>query len=181
MDLYSWINPEARLPAFFVLLALTLIVMVAMVRVGKDLNTTPAPKGIVCLELADKDEAAEIVNSWTGNKRDSAFLSLGLDYLFLFLYPVSISLACNLLAKGFGDGWVRSVGLWISAVSLLAVLLDATENFAIIKMLTHGIFEPWADVSRYSAIPKFAIIAAGLVFTLVASVARLAGWATKES
>ena len=148
---------------------------------GASQKTVESPYGVASLEVANADKAKKIVDSWQGEAREDAFLNLGLDYLFLFLYPIAISLACNLLARSFENNWIRSLGLWLSVVSLLSIILDAVENYAIIQMLKTEVFEPWADVSRFCAIPKFLIITIGLLYVILTFSARCIGWLTSRA
>jgi hypothetical protein len=181
MDLYFWIKEESKLPLFFVIFALSIVVSFALGRMGASLKTEESPKAIVSLELANAEKAKKIVDSWQGEARENAFLNLGLDYLFLFLYPFAISLACYLLARSFENGWIRNLGLWLSVASLLMIILDAVENYAIIQMLKTRVFEPWADVSRFCAIPKFLIAAIGLLYVILTFAARCIGWLTSRT
>ncbi len=181
MDLYFWIKEESKLPLFVAVFTLTLIVMFALLRIGESQKTDKSPRKIISLELADSEKAKEIVDSWQGTVREDAFLNLGVDYLFLFLYPISISLACNLLAKSFEIGWVKHLGLWLSVIALLSIILDSAENYAIIQMLKTRVFEPWANIARFSAIPKFSIVVIGLLYVLTAFSAKCVGWIASKT
>jgi hypothetical protein len=50
-----------------------------------------------------------------------------------------------------------------------AGLLDAIENVALLRMLHGGVAQPWPRIARLCAIPKFAIVALGMLYVL-------AGW-----
>jgi hypothetical protein len=181
MDLYFWINEEAKLPLFFVVVVLTIIVSIALWQIGKSQRTDEAPRGMISLQLANADKAKKIVESWQNEKRDDAFLNLGVDYLYLFLYPIALSLACNLPAKSFEIGWAKNLGLWLSVISLLPLVFDAVENYAIIQMLKTKVYEPWANVARFSAIPKFSIVAVALLYVSTTFAAKCVGWLTSRT
>lgn len=181
MDLYFWIKKEAKLSLFFAVFILTILVLITLDRNGISQKTKEAPLGIISLELANAENAEKIVNSWQNKAREDAFLNLGVDYLFLFLYSISLSLACNLLAKSFELGWLKNLGLGLSVISLLPAVLDAVENYAIIQMLKTGVYQPWANVSRFSAIPKFSIVAASSLYVLTAFAAKCVGWVTSRA
>ena len=51
--------------------------------------------------------------------------------------------------------------------------LDAVENLALIQLLRGSTWEPWPALARACAIPKFAIVAAGLLYVAVGSLALL--------
>lgn len=176
MDLYFWIKEEAKLPLFLVVFVLSTIVSAALSKIGAAENPGEPSLRVISLELANNEEAKAMVNSFTPRMREKAFLNLGLDYLFLFLYPISISLACHLLARSFEIGWVKNLGLWLSVVSLLPIIFDALENYAIIQMLKTGVFETWANIARFSAIPKFLFAAIGLTYVLITFLAKCIGW-----
>jgi hypothetical protein len=176
MDLYFWIKEEAKLPLFLIVFVLSTIVSIVLSRIGAAETPGEPSLRVISLELANNEEAKNMVNSFTPKIREKAFLNLGLDYLFLFLYPIAISLACNLLARSFDTAWVKNLGLWLSVVSLLPIIFDAVENYAIIQMLKTGVFETWANVARFSAIPKFLFAATGLIYVLIAFLAKCAGW-----
>ena len=94
---FSWINEQAKVRVFIVLLLFTLALTVVLSIQGRRLRTPAAPQGIISFELAGTRAAADgIVDSWSPPQRDvrgDALLSLGVDYLYLLLYPLTISLA----------------------------------------------------------------------------------------
>jgi hypothetical protein len=50
------------------------------------------------------------------------------------------------------------------------VLLDALENVALLKMLRGGVKKPWLQIARWCALPKFAPVIAGLLYSVVGCV-----------
>ena len=155
---FSWINEQAKVWVFIALLLFTLALTVGLSIQGRRLRTPAAPQGIISFELAGTRAAADrIGDSWSppqGDVRGDAFLSLGVDYLYLFLYPLTISLACHLSARTdarfAGRTWI--VGAILSWVVLAATPLDATENYALIKVLKSA---------KWCAILKFGLIFIG--------------------
>jgi hypothetical protein len=99
----------------------------------------------------------------------------GLDYLFLFLYPAFIALACALVSERLAvvrPGLGR-VGAGLAWLALLAGLLDAIENYGLIRQLIDGPSTAWARVALWCAVPKFALVALGLLYAAIgALVAR---------
>jgi hypothetical protein len=102
-------------------------------------------------------------------------LSLGLDYLFLVLYPAFISLACARVALRLrtGSPGGARLGVMLSWLVPVAGILDAVENYALIRMLIAGPSDLWAGVSWWCATPKFILVGLGLVFALVGYAASL--------
>lgn len=172
-------HPSPRLGvAFGGVTALALAVWLVLVVAGGPLITSAAPRGIVSLELAGSAErAAAILASWGPPQREAAAFGLGLDFLFLLLYPVAISLACRLVALRIEPQrprWAR-VGQAIALAVPLCVALDAVENAALWRMLQLGPTGPWPMISAICAAPKFGLILLGLSYALPTwAVARFA-------
>ena len=59
---------------------------------------------------------------------------------------------------------ILDVGVILAWAQLGAALLDAVENYALIQVLFGSRQELWPVVARWCAIPKFLIVAAGLVY-----------------
>jgi len=171
---FEWINKDARKYVFWVLFALTIVVMVAEQKTGKPLITEKAPSGIVSFELAGSGVTARaIVQSWGPSGRAYAALNLGIDYLFLFLYAVTIGLGSVLVAGLFKRGFLYNLGIIFSWLILVAGGLDAVENYALIKILFGPMSDGLAVTARWCAIPKFTIVALSLIYLLIS----LAGYA----
>jgi hypothetical protein len=176
---FSWINEQAKVRVFIVLLLFTLAVVVGLSIQGYRLKTPAAPCGIISFELAGTRAAADLmVTSWSPphcDVRDDAFINLGVDYLFLFLYPLAISLACHLTArrdqKFARRTWI--VGAILSWLVLAATPLDATEDYALIKVLKTSSGDFWPALARWCAIPKFGFILIGLGYLATWSVLDL--------
>lgn len=80
-------------------MALTLLVGAVIALIDERLRTPAAPLGIVSFELCPYSKACtDIVASWDSTGRQLAALSLGIDYLFLVLYPATIFVSLLLVA-----------------------------------------------------------------------------------
>jgi len=164
---FNWLSASGQKRAFVVLLALTLVVMVSLNALGRPLNTEVAPLGIVSFELAGElSLARSMVESWGQTGQVYAGLNLGLDYLFMVAYSSAIALGCVLVARSLS----RRVGLLLAWAQFGAALLDAVENYALIQVLLGSQQVLWPLVARWCAIPKFLIVAAGLVYVSVGAV-----------
>jgi len=162
-------RPVRRRWLWWVLLALTIILTVVLQAVDAPLKTPVAPQGIVSYELAGTTAAAQsILDSWDVNAKVHAGFSLGLDYLYMPVYALTIGLACVWAARVLGSWkrWLGSLGRVLAFGLGLAALLDATENFALTTMLFSAAADPWPAVARWCATGKFALIIAGLVYVL---------------
>jgi len=152
------------------LLALTIVLTVALQAVNVPLKTPAAPQGIVSYEFAGTTAAAQsILDSWDAGAKVYAGFSLGLDYLYMPAYALTIGLACAWAARVLGGPrrWLGSLGRVLAFGLGLAALLDATENYALTTMLFSAAADPWPAVARWCATGKFALLIAGLVYVLV--------------
>ena len=68
----------------------------------------------------------------------------------------------------------HDLGLALAWGQWLAALLDALENVALLRMLRGPETHPWPRVARWSAIPKFALVAAGALYAAVGACVHLA-------
>jgi hypothetical protein len=154
---------------FFALLALTLGLFGVFRWLDAPLRTPAAPNGIVSFELAGTPEQAEsIIQSWDARARLFAAFGLGLDYVFMPAYALTISLGV-LMALRKHSGVFSGIGIYVGWGALLAALLDAIENIALWRLLA-GISTPFCPrVAAVAATIKFALIMLGLLFAL-------AGW-----
>jgi hypothetical protein len=162
---------------FFVLLAITLLLMAGLQVLGSPLETPAAPAGIISFELAGNlDSAQEILDSWGTRGQVIAGLSLGLDYFFLVAYSITIALGCIIIAGRLHSrfGFLIRVGILLSWAQFMAALLDALENFALIKVLLGSENAIWPQVARWSALPKFLLLILGILFVIVGSLITLA-------
>jgi len=170
---FNRLSTSGQKRAFVALLALTLVVMVSLNALGGPLNTEVAPLGIVSFELAGELALAQsMVESWGQTGQVYAGLNLGLDYLFMVAYSSSIALGCVLVARSLSrrGAFLSSVGVLLAWAQFSAALLDAVENYALIRVLLGSQQALWPAVARWCAIPKFSIVAAGLVYVAVGAV-----------
>ena len=154
----------------WLLVLLTLAVVFAMRTLDAPLRTGAAPNGIVSFELAgDLPAARAVLDSWNPQAKIFAGISLGLDYLFMILYGLTLWWVIRLLALRFPKGSVfYAGGLLLSAIIWLAVAADALENYGLIRLLTGSLQASWAHFASLSAQLKFAIVGLGLLYALVA-------------
>jgi len=160
---------------FVALLTLTILVMVILNVGGRPLTTPAATSGIISYELAGKvDQAQFIIDSWDNQARVSAAFNLGLDYLFLLLYSMSIGAAVLWLTDTLTSNHRMLTLANLLAWSLvLAAILDAIENGALFTMLVNGASEPWPGVAQVAAVIKFAFVIIGLLYILIGLIVSL--------
>ena len=164
------ISPEKRKPIFLTFLALTIILFALFRVLDEPLRTPAAPNGIVSFELAWQPGASQaMVDSWSEYARLLAAFGLGIDYLFMPLYALALSLGI-LLAAGRHSGGFARLGAWMGWAALVAPLFDAVENYGLLHSLLSPLFSLWPLIASICATIKFTLLLLGLLYALI-------GWA----
>lgn len=156
-----------RIRALIVALVLSVLLLVAMRILDAPLRSPVAPRGIVSFELAKNMEASrQILASWNAQAKMHAALSLGLDYLFLIVYALFISLACVQVGKALQGhrSLLAALGGVLAWSQFFAAILDAVENLVLISLLLNFERLGYPAVARTCAIIKFIIVGAGLIY-----------------
>lgn len=165
------IPDKRRLSIFVALFALTLLVSAILLASGEPLSTGAAPAAILSYEFAGTTaKATEILGSWDAEAKAAAGFSLGLDYVYLLLYSTTIALAIVWLAtKNDFTGFLLLAANILAWALWLAALLDAVENAALVTMLLNTPADPLPAIAFVCAALKFLLIAAGLLFVVLAT------------
>jgi hypothetical protein len=159
----NFVSESVRKPLFIALLIWTLGLFIVFWFLDRPLS----PNGIVSFELARTPErVSAIMAGWTPLAKLYAALGLGLDYLFMPSYALTIALGVLLALKRHG-GWFASLGIWVGWGSLAAALFDAFENIALWETLAHGVNLTWPQVAFWCASFKFGLILIGIGFALL--------------
>lgn len=160
-------SDSARKRTLVIALVLSLVLLTAMRILDAPLRTAAAPRGIVSFELAkDGSASRQILDSWNAHAKTHAALSLGLDYLFLIVYAVFISMACVQVGRALqrrSPSLARLGGI-LAWAQFLAAILDAIENLALIFLLLNSERLWLPAVARGCAIIKFTIVGAGFIY-----------------
>lgn len=167
---FEWINKQSQLPVFTASFVVTIFIIVGMQLLGKPLITVTAPAGIISFEFAgDLATAQSIIASWGQDALVYAGLNLGFDYLFMVSYALTIGLGCILIShRLLPKIYPLSVlGVVLAWGSILAALLDALENYALIQLLLGSFKESWPLVARWCAGVKFFLVAIGISYILI--------------
>jgi len=173
---FKWISEASQKWVFWFLFAFTILVIVGMQYAGGPLTTSAAPSGIVSFEFARTlSNAQAIVESWGPKGQVYAGINLGLDYLFMASYGLAIGLGCVLVARGLPHRFksLASVGVVLSWGALLAALLDALENYGLMRLLLGSTNEGWPRLAYWCAGPKFVLVALGLLYVILGGVLAL--------
>jgi hypothetical protein len=164
---FNHLSSTARKRALIITLVMSAILLLAMRTLDAPLRTHMAPSGIVSFEMAGNDKVSkQILDSWSTEAKINAALSLGLDFLFLIVYALFISLSCVQIAAALKDDhsiFFRTAVI-LAWAQFLAAILDATENLALIHLLLNSSSRWLPCLARWCAIIKFSIVGAGLIF-----------------
>ncbi|MBU0512255.1 MAG: hypothetical protein KKD28_05190 [Chloroflexi bacterium] len=172
----AFIPPHWRGRIFWPLLALTVLIMLVFGVTGAPMNTEAAPYGVISFEVAGSvARAGQILASWDAVARERAAFGLGLDFLFIPVYALTISLGCVMAADVLRrHAWpLASPGAVLIWGVFLAALLDVIENIALTITLFGSVLSPWPQIAQWCAVPKFALLFLGLVYALFGAVVRL--------
>ena len=137
---------------------------------GAPLNTEAAPGGIVSFELVGTLEGSQaIINSWQDDKMNYAGINLGLDFLFLSLYSITIALSCLLISVRLNEHlkFFKRLGVWMAVAVIIAALFDIIENIALIRLLLGSKNELLPVIAKWCAIPKFLIVTLSILYVII--------------
>ena len=150
------------------LAVLTVLCLPLMALASGRLTTPLTPRGIVDLELAGTEQRARtVLAAWDSAAKRRAVLAVRLDFLFLLVYSTAISVACMLAAGRLAHKpQMARAGRALAWLQWGAGLLDAIENTALLQILHGRIQQPWPEIARACALPKFALVALGLLYAL---------------
>jgi hypothetical protein len=135
----------------------------------KFLTNTICKNGIISFQLAKDVTISEaILNSWSTQAKISAGLSIGIDFLYLIIYPSLIALLIHKLNKKlWSNHSFYSFGLIILYLQFVAALFDLIENIGLIQLLLGNITQFWTSIAYYFATIKFVLIAIGILYILI--------------
>ncbi len=166
-DPFVWLGEDARWRLFLLTVLLSMAALVALSDQGRELKTTESPWGIVSFELVGSGEgAARMLAAWGEKGRVVAGINLGLDYLFILVYAVALSLGAGIAARSHGrfSPFRQQMGILLAWGALLAGLLDVVENYALIHILQGAEVDGWAQLARWCARPKFVMVGIALAY-----------------
>lgn len=164
---FAWLPPALQKRGLVLFLFLTVTLMTAIKITNAPLENPTAPLGMVSFQLAGTlPNSRSILASWDQRAQLSAALNLGIDYLYMVAYAVMISLACVLLAQRFTSRrpLLALLGVGLSWGVFVALLLDAAENYFLIRLLLGDQQPLWPVMARWCAIPKFGLVLTALAY-----------------
>ena len=167
--------PTAR--NLWILGLVTLALFVVLAVIDADIKESGGP-GIVSFELEFTSEnAREALRQWGDDGRDSAKLSLWLDFAFLVAYAAFFSLAVAAVCEALG--WRR----WLSLATfpLIAAVCDAVENVNLLLAIGQDGDQPFPFLAGVFALIKFATLTPAQLLALAGLVVWLIRRARRRS
>jgi hypothetical protein len=170
---YSWLSHSMQVLAFWMLTIVTVVMSLYLAKLGALLDAR-LPAGIIDLEASWSSERAQRLLFVLGTDGIKAGRrQTYLDFVFLMIYPIALSLGGALLA-GTLEGKNAAIGMLIAWAVLLALPFDAIENICMLIMFDGHTDRPWPQLTTICAAIKFALAAGGALFICVGTVAWLA-------
>ena len=137
-----------------------------MLALERQMHRSGGP-GIIAFELASNAERAQrIMTAWGDGGQRAARGSLQLDFGYMATYGALTTLLVDYARRRLGHPAI--VGLGVAP----AVVADAVEGVALLKVLAGNNIEINARRARGAAITKFAILVGALLYTVGGSLAR---------
>ncbi|MBC7948085.1 MAG: hypothetical protein H7Y42_09425 [Chitinophagaceae bacterium] len=148
-----------------------LILNVAFILWSKNFLQPLQTRDIIRFEIAKKVPVAEgILQEWTANdgiKLNKAIQGIYLDYLFIVLYTVGLSIASVYFSQLTGHQILKRAGRFIQFLIIGAGVCDIIENSAMLNSLD-GHLNGWNVWVAYDmAVTKFSILIVSVLFLLV--------------
>ena len=161
-------------------LVLTLATLGALIAIDHHLRNAVSPQGIVSFELcAYTGSCRAIVEAWGPVGQVWAALSLGLDYLFMFLYAVTIFLGLWLVVVHVPER-LKTITLGAALAVWVAGAADAAENYCLTRMLVNPAADGYAWPASIFATIKFVLLGVTLGWWLIMTLRFSRGSARAE-
>lgn len=158
-----------------VLLIATLLLARHLLEIGR-IADERLPFGVISLEAPGTSAHARWVVERLGEDGVAAIRrQTRLDFAFLFTCALTLSLACGLLSE-FTSGPLKAYGVMVAWAALLAGVLDAVENVAMLRMLSGAFGAPWPQLATACATLKFAIAFGAFFYVAIAGASLAWGW-----
>ena len=154
---------------FIVAVLLSSISIIFLQIIGSQLITDVSPLGIVSFEFAgDLNQAHLILNSWGVQGKLYAGIDLGIDYLFILVYSITLICGSLLVTKKSSNksGYLKYFGLAMAILSIIAGLFDCVENYALIKVLLGNGSDELANLAYCLASLKFIFVGVIIFYIL---------------
>ena len=151
---------------FWFIFALFLPTFVGMSIVDAFLKTPVTPYGIISFEFCGFTLSCQsALESWKNSGQLFAMLSLGLDYLFLVLYPALIATGLVLMTSKL-TGTLTAINKMVIFSCVVISLCDAIENYALIQIILSQAENSNGMIAAIFASIKFALLGIAVLWLL---------------
>lgn len=166
---FSYLSKKTEKRFTFFILFATIVVGFFMIYFDSFLKNDICKNGIISFELVSNiEDSKTILESWDLKSKINAGLSLGLDYLFLLLYPSLIAVLIHKLnRKLWSNHSFYNIGVYIIFAQYFTALFDAIENVGLIQLLLGNINQFWTSLAYYFASIKFVLILIGIAYIVL--------------
>ncbi len=134
---FAFLDPNMRRIAYWVLLAGTVVVAVALSRPHTSFDKVPINKAMQDWLTHPHIEDGAVIVPWSPEQLHAVKYWLILDYLFALVYTAFFSLLCSLLSTR-ASGVLSAVGALLSWAVLLGAFFDIGENTVLWLLLNGG-------------------------------------------
>jgi hypothetical protein len=169
-----WANDDMRRELMKMLFRISLVLMLAtlgaLIAIDLHLRNPVSPQGVVSFELCAYTRSCRtIVEAWGPGGQVWAALSLGVDYLFMFLYAATIFLGLLLFVVRVPERLkILTIGAALAVWGAGAA--DALENYCLAQMLVNPAAGGYAWPAAIFATIKFIVLGATLGWWLLMTV-----------
>ncbi len=152
------------------LLALALPVLVVLALIDESgLKVASAPLGTISFELCGFTSSCNLILSeWGERGQHLQLFSLGLDYLFMVLYPAITCIGLLLVSSRLSP-LLKRVTVVLAWVALTAGFADAGENYFLAQVILKQSGIPYGEWASNFAAAKFAVVGLTLSWLLLVS------------
>lgn len=166
---FSSISKKTEKNLTFFLIITTVLIGYFMLFFDNYLTNSICKYGISSFELAkDINNSKAILNSWNTQSKISAGFSLGLDFLFLLLYPSLIALLIHKLNEILWKNKLfYSIGLFVLFSQIFTAIFDFIENIGLIQLLLGNSSQYWVSIAYYFSFIKFSLILVGITYIII--------------
>jgi hypothetical protein len=151
--------------------AIFFLVYLSISSVGARLVSPASGGGIVAWGFAGTVEKSRfIMQQWDFPAQVSAGFLVGLDFLYMLIYPVLFYALTNWTAGRVGhfSPLAGKIGGWVARIQLLNILFDGAENVALAYQLLIALEPPWPQIALWAGMVKGGIVMLALTYLVVA-------------
>ncbi|MEM6486070.1 MAG: hypothetical protein AAF662_13940 [Pseudomonadota bacterium] len=152
---------------FVVVLILFLICSVVVLTLDLQLRNEITPEGIVAFEFCGfTATCSDALRAWSEVQVRTLILLLGIDYLYLLLFPATLVLAIALVRRKLNEySQPISPSLLVLGAGISAA--DAIENVGSLSMIFYGDASFPALLSALCATMKFLLLGVGFLWLVL--------------